>query len=203
MDNQKAAKQKLLNVTQNDEKIYQRLLEQARAEYAAIKGIIAGAGTETKLREVKKGEVIASVISGASCNSSGGHLHFIVQDNGSVTNPFNYLKSVDHSNCSGSGCGSSDGDSFNPSGSWDWPLNPAIELEQGYGNTWAARNTWVGRIYSFHNGIDINGSSNSALSVSDGDMYRGSYSVGCTLPYLKLFHKNLNIRKFYFDVYTH
>ena len=202
LDNQKAAKQKLLNVTQNDEKIYQRLLEQARAEYAAIKGIIAGAGTETKLREVKKGEVIASVISGASCNSSGGHLHFIVQDNGSVTNPFNYLKSVDHSNCSGSGCGSSDGDSFNPSGSWDWPLNPAIELEQGYGNTWAARNTWVGRIYSFHNGIDINGSSNSALSVSDGDMYRGSYSVGCTLPYVKLIHKDSNIVTFYLHVYS-
>lgn len=202
LDNQKAAKQKLLNITQNDEKIYQRLLEQARAEYAAIKGIIAGAGTETKLREVKKGETIASVISGASCNSSGGHLHFIVQDNGSVTNPFNYLKSVDHSNCSGSGCGSSDGDSFNPSGNWDWPLNPAIELEQGYGNTWATGNTWVGRIYSFHNGIDINGSSNNVFSVSDGDMYRGSYSVGCTLPYVKLIHKDSNIVTFYLHVYS-
>src|SRR3989338_5207158 len=202
LDNQKAAKQKLLNVTQNDEKIYQRLLEQARAEYAAIKGIIAGAGTETKLREAKKGESIASVISGASCNSSGGHLHFIVQDNGSVTNPFNYLKSVDNYNCSGSGCGSSDGDSFNPSGNWDWPLNPAIELEQGYGNTWAARNTWVGRIYSFHNGIDINGSANTVLAVADGELYRGSYAVGCTLPYVKLVHKESNIVTFYLHVYS-
>ena len=108
LNNQKGAKQKLLNVTQNDEKIYQRLLEQARAEYAAIQGIISGAGTETKLREVKRGESIASIIPGASCNSSGGHLHFIVQDNGSVSNPFNYLKSVDYANCSGSACGSSD-----------------------------------------------------------------------------------------------
>ena len=202
LDNQKAAKQKLLNVTQNDERVYQRLLEQARAEYAAIQGIISGAGTETKLREVKRGENIASIIPGASCNSSGGHLHFIVQEGGTVLNPFNYLKSVDYSNCSGSACGSSDGDSFNPSGSWNWPLNPAIELEQGYGNTWAARNTWVGRIYSFHNGIDINGSSNSVLSVAEGELYRGSYSVGCALPYMKLVHKDSNIVTFYLHVYS-
>lgn len=202
LDNQKGAKQKILSVTQNDERVYQRLLEQARAEYAAIQGIISGAGTETKLREVKKGENIAAIIPGASCNSSGGHLHFIVQEGGSVSNPFNYLKSVDYSNCSGSACGSSDGDSFNPGGSWDWPLNPAIELEQGYGSTWAARNTWVGRIYSFHNGIDINGSSNSVLSVADGDLYRGGYSVGCALPYVKLIHKDSNIVTFYLHVYS-
>lgn len=202
LDNQKAAKQKILSITQNDERNYQRLLEQARAEYAAIQGIISGGGTETKLREVSKGQSIASIISGASCNSSGGHLHFIVQENGVVSNPFNYLKSVDHSNCSGSGCGSSDGDAFNPSGSWDWPVNPSIELEQGYGSTWATRNTWAGRIYSFHNGIDINGSSNTVQAVSDGELFRGSYAVGCTLPYVKLVHKDSNIVTFYLHVYS-
>jgi len=202
LNNQKAAKQNLLNVTKNDEKIYQRLLEQARAEYAAIQGIISGAGTETKLKEVRKGENIALVIPGSSCNSSGGHLHFIVQENGTVTNPFNYLKTVGYSNCSGSACGSSDGDPFNPTGSWDWPLNPAIELEQGYGSTWAVRNSWVGRIYSFHNGLDINGSSNSTLAVADGELYRGSYSVGCALPYVKLVHKDSNIVTFYLHVYS-
>lgn len=202
LDNQKAAKQKILSVTQNDEKVYQKLLERARAEYAAIQGIIAGAGTETKLREVKKGENIASVIPGASCNSAGSHLHFIVRDNGTVVNPFSYLKSVDHSNCSGSSCGSSDGDSFNPSGSWDWPLSPAIELEQGYGSTWAVRNSWVGRIYNFHNGIDINGTSNNVIAVSDGDLYRGSYSLGCTLPYVKLIHKGSNTVTLYLHVYS-
>jgi len=202
LNNQKAAKQNLLNVTKNDEKIYQRLLEQARAEYAAIQGIISGAGTETKLKEVRKGENIALVIPGSSCNSSGGHLHFIVQENGTVTNPFNYLKTVGYSNCSGSACGSSDGDPFNPTGSWDWPLNPAIELEQGYGSTWAVRNSWVGRIYSFHNGLDINGASNNALAVADGELYRGSYSVGCALPYVKLVHKDSNIVTFYLHVYS-
>lgn len=202
LDNQKAAKQKLLSITQNDEKIYQRLLERARAEYAAIQGIIAGAGSETKLREVKKGETMASVIPGASCNSSGGHLHFIVQEAGSVTNPFYHLKPVGYTNCSGSSCGSSDGDPFNPSGSWDWPLIPVIELEQGYGNTWSVRNSWVGRIYSFHNGIDINGTSSSVLSVADGELYRGIYSVGCALPYVKLVHKDSNIVTFYLHVYS-
>ncbi len=202
LDNQKGAKQKILSVTQNDEKNYQKLLEQARKEYAAIQGIISGGGTETKLRDVSKGQSIASVISGASCNSTGGHLHFIVQENGAVSNPFNYLKSVDYQNCSGSSCGSSDGDPFTPSGSWDWPLNPSIEFNQGYGTTWAVRNTWAGRIYSFHNGIDINGTSNTVNAVSDGELFRGSYAVGCTLPYVKLVHKGTNIVTFYLHVYS-
>ncbi len=201
LDSQKAAKQKLLSVTQNDEKAYQRLLEQARAEYAAIQGIIAGAGTEAKMRDVKKGDMIASIIPGASCNSSGTHLHFIVQENNNVANPFNYLKSVDFNNCSASSCGAGDADPFNPSGSWDWPLNSPIELEQGYGATWAVRNTWAGRIYSFHNGVDINGSSNNVNSVGDGELYKGSYSVGCTLSYVKVVHKDSSIVTFYLHVY--
>ena len=201
LNNQKAAKQKLLIDTQNDEIIYQSLLEKAKAEYAAIQGIIAGGGSETKLKDVNKREVIAHVIQGASCNSSGGHLHFIVQDNASVSNPFNYLRSVDYRNCSGSLCSSNDGDAFTPSGNWDWPVNPTIELEQGYGNTWAVKNSWVGRIYTFHNGIDINGSSDDVFAVDDGVLYKGGYSIGCTLSYVKLIHKNSNITTYYLHVY--
>ncbi len=201
LDNQRNQKQRLLTETQNDEQVYQNLLAQAQAEYSAIQGIIAGSGTETILREVKKGDNIASVISGASCNSSGGHLHFIVQQNNSVVNPFNYLKSTDYKNCSGSSCDSGDGDSFNPSGNFDWPLNPTITLSQGYGNTWAVRNTWVGRIYSFHNGIDITGSSNNVSAIADGTLYRGSYAVGCTLSYAKLVHRDSNMSTLYLHVY--
>lgn len=202
LNNQRLAKQKVLETTQNDEVIYQRLLEQTRAEYAAIQGIIARKGSETELRQVTKGETIASVIQGASCNSSGGHLHFIVEENGNVQNPFGYLKSVNYTNCSGSSCGSGEGDPFNPSGSWDWPLNAPIELEQGYGSTWGVRNTWVGKIYSFHNGIDINGSSNNVLAVADGTLYRGVYSVGCPLSYVKLAHKDSNVTTYYLHVYS-
>ena len=201
---QQAAKANLLTITQSDENTYQQLLSQAKAEYAAIKGIISGAGTEVEMRAVKKGDSIASVIPGASCNSSGGHLHFIVQEGGSTPNPFNYLKSADLKNCSGSSCGSGDGDSTftDNSYNWDWPLNPTIEMNQGYGETWAVRNTWVGNIYNFHNGLDITGSSYEVKSVADGMLFRGGYSVGCTLSYVKVIHKDSNITTYYLHVYA-
>jgi peptidoglycan hydrolase CwlO-like protein len=202
LNNQKVQKQRLLADTNNDEVTYQSLLIQAQAEYKAIQGIITGAGTETKLGDIKMGETIATVIPGSSCNSGGSHTHFIVKENGAVMNPFNYLKSVSFSNCSGTSCDSGDGDQFNPSGSWEWPLNPSIKLEQGFGSTWAVRNTWVGRIYSFHNGIDINGASNDVLAVSDGTIYKGVYSVGCALSYVKLVHKGTNVETYYLHVYS-
>lgn len=192
LDNQKAAKQKILIDTQNDEVVYQRLLARAKAEYAAIQGIVAGAGTETKLREVKKGESIATLIPGSSCNSSGTHLHFIVLEGNSDIDPFRKLKSVDYINDSG-------GDTWNPSGDWDWPLSPTIEFHQGYGVTWFVRTYgW----YNRHNGIDISGSSNSVVAVADGELYRGSYSLGCTLPYVKLIHKDSNTVTLYLHVYS-
>lgn len=202
LDSQRAAKQQLLAVTKNDEKVYQALLARARAEFAAIQGIVSGAGTETKIRDVSKGESIAFIIPGRSCNSSGSHLHFIVQDGGGVKNPFSYLKPVDFQNCSGSSCGSGDGDPFNPSGDWNWPLSPQIKMYQGYGETWAVRNTWAGRIYRFHNGVDIIGSSSNVRAVNDGVLYRGSYSVGCALQYVRLVHKDSNVSTLYLHVYA-
>ena len=203
LNTQQATKQRLLADTKNSEQIYQQLLQQAQAEYAAIQGIISGGGTETVIRDVSKGETIASMIPSASCNSSGGHLHFMVKDNDNVNNPFNYLKPVDIDNCSGSSCGSGDGDSVNLSGGWDWPLNPKIEVYQGYGSTWAVQHTWVGQIYSFHNGIDIRGSSYDVKSVADGTLYKGGYygSGGCVLPYVMLKHKDSNIYTYYLHVY--
>jgi len=202
LDTQKSAKQRLLAETRNSEVTYQNLLAQAQAEYASIRGIIAGAGNESKIREVKKGETIAYLISGASCNSSGKHLHLMVKDGNSQANPFNYLKSISSRNCSGSSCDSSDGDPFNPSGNLDWPINEPIELEQGFGYTWAVSHTWVGRIYNFHDGIDINGSSDNVTAISDGDLYRGGYTVGCTLSYVKLVHRDSNITTYYLHVYS-
>jgi murein DD-endopeptidase MepM/ murein hydrolase activator NlpD len=75
-------------------------------------------------------------------------------------------------------------------------------MYQGYGNTWAVKNTWVGRIYNFHNGIDIIGSSTEVKAVADGTLYRGSYSVGCPLLYVKLAHKDSNITTLYLHVYA-
>jgi hypothetical protein len=201
---QQQAKEHLLEVTKNDEKKYQQILAQTRAEFEAIRAIVSGGGTETEVREVVKGNKIASVIPTASCNSGGPHLHFIVKEGSGEANPFSYLKSVDSENCSGSSCGSWDGDAFNPSGSWDWPLNPKIILTQGYGETWAVRNTWVRSIYSFHNGIDIQGSGYDVVSVADGTLYSGAYTGGggCALPYVMVKHKDSNITTYYLHVYT-
>jgi septal ring factor EnvC (AmiA/AmiB activator) len=190
LNSQKAAKARLLSDTQNSEARYQALLAEAQAEYLAIQGILAGNGQETEVGHVNQGEKIASIIQGSSCNSSGSHLHFTVSQDGTAQNPFNYLKSgIDFENCSGSSCGSSDGDSFNPSGSWDWPINPRIEFYQGFGSTWATRNTYVGRIYSAHNGIDINNDSSDEIhSVRAGTLFRGSYAGGggCSLRYVRI-----------------
>ena len=193
---QQAAKANLLSITKNDENTYQQLLSRARAEYAAIQYIVSGAGTETKLRDVSQGETIASIATsgtGSTCSTTGAHLHFTVLVNGTDSDPFNYLKSVEYTNNSG-------GDSWHPSGPWDWPLNPSISFNQGYGSdtSFIRSGAW----YPRHDGIDINGSSYAVKSVADGTLYQGSYSVGCTLPYVKVIHKNSNITTLYLHTYA-
>jgi peptidoglycan hydrolase CwlO-like protein len=202
LDSQKAAKAYLLTATKNDEKKYQQLLAQARSEYEAIQAIIAGRGKETEVGFVNQGQRIANVIPTASCNSSAAHLHFIVRKPGGITdNPFSHLQGgVSYENCSGSSCGSGDGDDFNPSGSWPWPVSPTIKLTQGYGSTWAVRNSWVGRIYSFHNGIDIVGSSSEVRAVKSGTLYQGSYNVGCLLKYVRVDHDDSDLDTLYLHV---
>ncbi len=201
---QKIAKARLLKDTQNSEIRYQQLLAEAKAEFEAIQGILAGKGQEAEVGHVNQGDKIASIIPGASCNSSGAHLHFTVSQDGVAQNPFNYLKNgIDYDNCSGSSCGSSDGDSFNPSGSWDWPINPKLKFNQGFGSTWATRNTYVGRIYSSHNGIDISSeSSNDVRSVRAGTLFRGSYTGGggCLLKYVRVHNDDGGLDVFYLHV---
>lgn len=193
LENQKSSNKKLLQDTKNSEANYQKLLAGIRAELAAIEGILAGKGEEIRVGGVNPGDRIATVISGSSCNSSGTHLHFMVQKDGSVQNPFNYLKSIDHHNDSG-------GDPFNPSGSWDWPLSPKIELTQGYGKTWAIANTWVKRIYSFHNGIDITSNDLSVRTPHKGVLYRGSFKSGCILKYVRVEDPDTKMETYYLHV---
>jgi len=198
---QKESKKQLLALTKNDEKKYQELLAQARAEYQAIQAIMAGGGDEEEVGQVSKGDRIASVIVGSSCNSSGTHLHFTVANDSGSLNPFNYLKPIEHKNCSGGGACSA-ADPFNPSGTWDWPFDPVITMSQGYGVTWAIQNTWVGRIYNFHNGIDITGGSTKVKAVADGTLYRGSYAGlgGCRLRYVRLDHKDSDLSTYYLHI---
>jgi peptidoglycan hydrolase CwlO-like protein len=203
LDQQNKDIEYLLEVTKNDERRYQQLINQAIAEQIAIKGILAGQGSCSEVGDVSEGQRIASLIQGSSCNSSGTHLHFMVVQDNNAQNPFNYLKSgADYKNCSGSSCGSNDCDPFNPSGSWDWPIDGQITLNQGYGKTWAIDHTWVGRVYQFHNGIDIIGSSLEVKAVKSGKLSRcvfvGSFS--CSLPYVKVDHTEGNLETLYLHV---
>lgn len=203
LDAQKINKANLLAVTKNDEKKYQELLDQARAEFEAIQAITAGKGDETSVGHVNEGDKIASIIQGPSCNSGGAHLHFMVKQGSNVQNPFSYLKGgINFDNCSGSSCGSSDGDPFNPGGNWVWPISPPIKYSQGYGATWATRNSWVGRVYSFHNGIDINSDSSDIRAVKSGVLYRGSYAGinGCRLRYVHVVHDDGGVETLYLHV---
>jgi len=201
LNSQIADRKRLLEETKGKETVYQQLLAQARAELQAIIGILAGEGNEVKVKDVSEGEKIASVISGASCNSSGTHLHFMIARGNDTKNPFDYLKSgIDYENCSAGSCGSG-GDSFAPAGNWNWPVNPKITLTQGYGYTWAIQHTWVGRIYKFHNGIDIKGSSSDIYAPKTGTLYRGSF-IGktCTLRYVKVHHNNEDLDTYYLHI---
>jgi peptidoglycan hydrolase CwlO-like protein len=203
LDQQRKAKNQLLSVTQNDEKKYQQLLASSRAEYEAIQAIIAGKGSETEVGKVSEGQKIASIIQGASCNSSAAHLHFIVAKGKIAENPFGYLKpGIDAQNCSGPGeC--SPGDPFNPTGSWNWPIAPTIKYSQGFGRTWAVANTWVGRVYSQHNGIDINSTTSPDVkAVKAGVLYQGSYTGGggCRLRYVRVHHDGSDIDTFYLHI---
>lgn len=202
LNNQKRDKQILLTQTKNSEATYQQLLAQALAEKQAIQAILAGGGSEVKVGSVNAGDKIASIIEGRSCNSGGTHVHFIVSRNGNPNNPFNFLKGISYENCSGYSCGDSSGDPFNPSGSWEWPIDGPVKFSQGYGSTWAIAHTWVGQIYSFHDGIDISGSSLNVRTVQPGELFRGSYSVkgGCSLKYVKVDHKDSDLDTYYLHV---
>lgn len=196
LNQEKAGKQKLLEDTNGNEATYQRLLAQARAEFEQIQGIIAGKGTENEIGSVSQGDVIATIIQGQSCNSTGTHLHFTVSRNGTTENPFNYLKSVSYTNDSG-------GDPFTPSGSWEWPIDPTIQLNQGYGDTWYVRTFHA---YTFHNGIDISGSSSNVKAVKSGTLFQGSYvgNGGCLLRYVRVHQSDDGLDTFYLHInYVH
>jgi peptidoglycan hydrolase CwlO-like protein len=192
LNQEKAGKQKLLDETNGNEATYQNLLAQARAEFEQIQGIIAGRGTETEVGSVGQGDVIATIIQGQSCNSTGTHLHFTVSRNGAAENPFNYLKSVSYTDDSG-------GDSFTPSGSWDWPIDTPVDFHQGYGDTWYVRTFHA---YAFHNGIDISGSSSNVKAVKSGTLFRGSYlgNGGCLLRYMRVHQSDDGLDTFYLHI---
>jgi len=187
---QKSTKQSLLQITKNDEKLYQQQLASALAEYQAIQSIIAGGGDESKVRDVKQGETIASIIPSASPCSTGAHLHFEVVRSGAHMNPANYLKGAD-----------TIGVGLSYSGDWEWPLNNPARITQGYGMTEFAKSGFYGG--SGHTGIDMLSKTSGnwgIVSVKDGELYRGSIRCGGGyLRYVRVKHAD-DISSYYLHV---
>ncbi len=182
LNSQKAAKANLLAVTKNDEKKYQQLLSEARAELA----VVLGQGKESFMRDINEGDVIGRVISSASGCSSGQHLHFEIHQNNNVQNPNDYLRNISYSYAPGYDLGYYG--SINPHGSWNWPMNEPIEINQGFGSTGFARS--FGYPGGVHNGIDMDSNSSPQIkAVKPGKLYGGSYQCGGRYPGTLLYAK--------------
>ncbi len=196
LNTQKSEQQFLLNETKNNEQKYQAELAKTMAELNAIQSIIAGQGKESKVGEVKQGDKIASVIVGASTCSNGTHLHLEVVKDGIHFDPANFLKSI-----SITWSNQPDGE-FGLGGDWEWPLNNAARITQGYGMTYYAR---VRRAYGGqpHTGIDMTSKSAdyTVKAIKDGTAYRGSITCGGgQLRYVRLDHKDSDYSTYYLHV---
>lgn len=171
LDKQKKEKANLLTLTKNDEKRYQDLLSNARAEYEAIESALRTALMELKNGSpIEKGNSIALIGNTGYPNcSTGTHLHFEITQNGERRNPTDFLK-----NTSVTWDNAPDG-SFSFNGDWDWPIdNPNIT--QGYGMTYWARTGFYNG--NPHTGIDMTSTNSIIKAPKNGTLYKGSSTCG-------------------------
>jgi peptidoglycan hydrolase CwlO-like protein len=193
LEEEKSGKQQLLTVTRNDESRYQKLLAEARAERA----VVLGGGKEVFLRTVSEGDSIGTIISGASGCSSGTHLHFSMYQGTSVRDPNDYLSpksfSYSYSDSQYGYYGT-----INPHGSYSWPINDPITINQGYGTHGFAQQFYPSGL---HDGIDMEGGSLNVKAVRSGKLYEGSYKCSNgTLTYAKVEHDD-GLISWYLHIY--
>lgn len=174
LDDQKVQKKSLLDQTSNQQHQYEKLLEQALAEFQAIERATASG---LKIGPVKKGDPIAIMgNTGYPYCSTGKHLHFEVRKDGGWTDPNGYLSS-----------------------GWTNPLEPAVTITQGYGKTpWSWRYSYSGGI---HTGLDmISQSSDIIRAPADGTLYSSSQACKSATIKIKYIEHGDGVISYYLHV---
>jgi septal ring factor EnvC (AmiA/AmiB activator) len=185
-------KQVMLADTQNNEKKYQQLLEQALAEKAAIeRALVSG----VKVGPIKKGDPIALTgNSGYPSCSTGKHLHFEIRKDGKWVDPGPYLspKTVKDEQ-------DNRGDVSLGSGGWSWPIGDTIRLTQFYGHTpYSWRYKYSGGI---HTGYDmVSTGSDVIYAPADGTLFKSSQSCGSSTINIVYIEHPDNVVSFYLHV---
>lgn len=176
---QSETKKQLLADTQNDEAKYRMLIDQARAELAAITGAFAGADF-SNAKEIKEGDVIAVMGNTGYPNcSTGAHLHFEIRKNGALANAEDYLENKTLPYTDGAPTINIGG------GKWEWPMKSPI-VTQRFGKT--PHGYWYAG--GIHTGIDmVSNESYLIYAPADGKMIKKSGICGrSTYNYVLIRH---------------
>ncbi|PJB47024.1 hypothetical protein CO104_04720 [Candidatus Collierbacteria bacterium CG_4_9_14_3_um_filter_43_16] len=185
-------KQAMLLDTQNNEKKYQQLLQQALDEKAAIeKALVSG----IKVGPIKRGDPIALTGNSGYPNcSTGKHLHFEIRKKGEWTNPGQYLsaKTVKDEQ-------DNRGDIKVGSGNWSWPLEDTVRLTQFYGSTpYSWRYKYSG---GKHTGYDMVSTSSDVIRApADGTLFKSSQACGSSTIHIVYIEHPDEVVSFYLHV---
>ncbi len=147
-----------------------------------------------KVGPVKRGDSIALIgNSGYPGCSTGEHLHLEIRKNNTWVDPANYLSSrTVKDNEKG-------GSSTLGHGSWDWPIQDPIVLNQHFGHTpYSWRYKYSGGI---HTGLDLNSNSSKIIRApADGTLFSATQSCGSSMINIKYIEHGDGVISFYLHV---